>query len=581
MANFFEDNKSLSFQLDHPLMQRIVELKEQGFTSDRNSAYAPQDYADALENYKQVLGIVGEICADVLAPNAERVDAEGPTVVDGRVHYHPGTQEKHDALAKAGLYGMSLPREFGGLNFPMVPYVMAAELVSRADGGFANIWGLQDCAETINEFASDEQRKQYLPLANQGKTFAMGLTEPDAGSDLQAVMLKAHYDEKRGTWLLNGVKRFITNGDADVSLVMARSEEGTTDARGISLFLYDNKKTDCVRVRRIEHKMGIVGSPTCELVFKDAPAELVGERKLGLIKYVMSLMNGARLGVAAQSVGIAEAATREAVKYAHEREQFGKLIKDIPAVNEMLLLMRAKTDAARALLYETTRYVDIYKSLLHIQRERTLTAEERAELKEYTRLVEMFTPLAKLFGSEFCNQVTYDAVQVHGGTGYMRDFPVERLYRDARITNIYEGTSQLQVVAAIRSVLNGGLLQRIGVLAGQVKGDSFKRECAVLVQMTDLLKKAIEEVQKPNNLEFVDFHARRLVEIGGFIAIAYLLILDSERCTCEKNCFEQSARRFVRYAQAQIMERVILINDIDLETYQKDYVAVASAELQA
>lgn len=571
MANFFEDNPSLLFQLDHPLMQRIVELKENHFSGENREAYAPQDYADALENYRQVLGIVGEICGDVLAANAERVDAEGPTVVDGRVHYHPGTQQNHDALAQAGLYGMSLPREFGGLNFPMVPYVMAAELVSRADGGFANIWGLQDCAETINEFASDEQRRQYLPLANQGKTFAMGLTEPDAGSDLQAVMLKAHYDEKRGTWLLNGVKRFITNGDADVSLVMARSEEGTTDARGISLFLYDNKKTDCVRVRRIEHKMGIIGSPTCELVFKDAPAELVGERKLGLIKYVMSLMNGARLGVAAQSVGIAEAATREAEKYANEREQFGKLIKNIPAVREMLVMMRAKTDAIRALLYETTRYVDIYKSLLHIQRERTLTKEERNELKEYTRLAEMFTPLAKLFGSEFCNQVTYDAVQVHGGTGYMRDFPVERLYRDARITNIYEGTSQLQVVAAIRSVMTGQLTQRLTFFAQQVKGEAFAAEAKLLAALTEELTQSIERVQKAENPNYIDFHARRLVEIGGFIAIAYLLILDSERCTCEKNCFEQSVRRFVRYAEVQVRERVMLINSITLEAYLADY----------
>jgi len=571
MANFFEDNPSLLFQLDHPLMQRIVELKEDHFSGENREAYAPQDYADALENYRQVLGIVGEICGDVLAANAERVDAEGPTVVDGRVHYHPGTQQNHDALAQAGLDGMSLPREFGGLNFPMVPYVMAAELVSRADGGFANIWGLQDCAETINEFASDEQRRQYLPLANQGKTFAMGLTEPDAGSDLQAVMLKAHYDEKRGTWLLNGVKRFITNGDADVSLVMARSEEGTTDARGISLFLYDNKKTDCVRVRRIEHKMGIIGSPTCELVFKDAPAELVGERKLGLIKYVMSLMDGARLGVAAQSVGIAEAATREAEKDANEREQFGKLIKNIPAVREMLVMMRAKTDAIRALLYETTRYVDIYKSLLHIQRERTLTKEERNELKEYTRLAEMFTPLAKLFGSEFCNQVTYDAVQVHGGTGYMRDFPVERLYRDARITNIYEGTSQLQVVAAIRSVMTGLLTQRLTFFAQQVKGEAFAAEAKLLAALTEELTQSIEQVQKAENPNYIDFHARRLVEIGGFIAIAYLLILDSERCTCEKNCFEQSARRFVRYAEVQVRERVMLINSITLEAYLADY----------
>lgn len=557
MANYFEDNKSLAFQLGHPLMRRIVELKEGQYASSDACPYAPKDFEDAIDSYEKVLTVVGEICADTLAPNAEQVDAQGPTVVDGRVHYHPATQANHDALSRAGLYGMSLPRQYGGLNFPMVPYVMAAELVSRADGGFANIWGLQDCAETIHEFASPEQKERYLPMANQGKTFAMGLTEPDAGSDLQAVMLRAHYDEGRKTWLLNGVKRFITNGDADINLVMARSEDGTTDARGISLFIYD-KRSMAVTVRRIEHKMGIVGSPTCELVFKDAPAELVGERKLGLIKYVMSLMNGARLGVGAQSVGIAEAACREAHKYAHEREQFGKKIAEFPAVYEMLTLMRVKTDAIRSLLYETARYVDIYKALTHIGNERKLEPAERQELKEYQRLADVFTPLTKLFSSEFCNQVCYDAIQVHGGTGFMKDFPVERYYRDARITSIYEGTSQLQVVASIRGVLTGVLSKRIEEFDKAVPAGAFDAEVAVLRKMTQVLQQSIERVSGQDSSSLQDFHARRLVEMGGLITMGYLLILDAQRCSCDA----KSARVFVPWAHAQFHMHLTMIQSV-------------------
>lgn len=543
MANFFDDNQSLAFQLEHPMMSRIVELKEDGFTKKDDSPYAPYNFEDAMDNYTKVLEIVGEICGDIIAPNAEEVDAEGPKVVNGRVHYHPKTQENHDALTRAGLYGMSLPRKYDGLNFPMVPYVMAAELVSRADGGFANIWGLQDCAETIHEFASEDQKARFLPLANAGKTFAMGLTEPDAGSDLQAVMLKATQDEKTGQWYLNGVKRFITNGDADINLVMARSEEGTRDARGISLFIYD-KKSDAVTVRRIEHKMGIVGSPTCELVFKNAPAELLGDRKMGLIKYVMSLMNGARLGVGAQSVGISEAAYREAEKYAHEREQFGKPIIEFPAVYEILSLMRAKTDAIRSLLYETARYVDVYKALTHIQNERKLTPEERQELKEFQRLSDVFTPVCKLFSSEYCNQTTYDAIQIHGGTGFMKDFPVERYYRDARILPIYEGTTQLQVVAAIRGVTTGILSKRIEQLASQVDRSKFTHEITLLEKMFAEYQEDIQFLMEQQNNAHLDFHARRLVEMGGLVTMGYLLLLDAARGPQ----FTRSAQIFIRYA---------------------------------
>ncbi|HKJ80234.1 MAG TPA: acyl-CoA dehydrogenase family protein, partial [Prolixibacteraceae bacterium] len=460
MANYYTDNKELKFHLTHPLMEKIVRFKERNFSFKDDFSFAPIDYEDAVDSYDRVLEIVGGICGDIVGPNAESIDAEGPQVKDGHVIYARGTEENIKALNQAGLMGMSLPYKYEGLNFPIVPYIMAADIVSRADAGFVNIWGLQDCAETINEFASEEQKEKYLPRVCNGDTMAMDLTEPDAGSDLQAVQLKATWDEKSNKWLLNGVKRFITNGDGDISLVLARSEPGTKDGRGLSMFIYD-KQHGGVTVRRIEHKMGIIGSPTCELVFKNAPSELVGSRKLGLIKYVMALMNGARLGIAAQSVGVCEAAYREAIEYAKERMQFGKAIIRFPAVYEMLSMMKAKLDASRTLLYETARFVDMYKTYQHISEERKLEKEERDDMKKYQRLADIFTPLVKGMASEYSNQLAYDAVQIHGGSGFMKDYPVERIYRDARITSIYEGTTQLQVVAAIRGITTGAFLKQI------------------------------------------------------------------------------------------------------------------------
>ena len=460
MANFFSDNKDLQFHLNHPLMRKIVELKERGFADKELYDYAPQDFDDAMDSYRRVLEIAGEVCGDVIAPNAEGVDHEGPRVVNDHVEYASGTVRNMKAVVDAGLSGMTLPRKYDGLNFPLICFVMANEMVARADAGFENIWGLQDCAETLNEFASEEQKEKFLKWVSAGATCAMDLTEPDAGSDLGAVMLKATWSEERQTWLLNGVKRFITNGDGEVSLVLARTEEGTTDARGLSMLVHD-KRDGGVKVRRIENKLGIKGSPTCELVFTNAPAQLVGDRKMGLIKYVMSLMNAARLGIGAQSVGLCEAAYREALKYAQERAQFGKPIIQFAAVSEMLSNMKAKLQGARALLYETARFVEVYKQYMHISHERSLEAEERQEMKFYNRLADGFTPLVKLFSSEYANQLAYDAIQIHGGSGFMKDYPCERLYRDARIMNIYEGTSQLQVVAAINAVTKGTFLEQI------------------------------------------------------------------------------------------------------------------------
>lgn len=569
MANFYSDNKNMYFHLTHPLMEKIVALKENNYEEAKKFDEAPFDFEDAIDTYDKVLEVTGEICGNILAENAESVDHDGPLLVNNEVIYAAGTQQNIDTMTQAGLFGMSLPREYDGLNFPMVPYVMAAELVSRADGGFSNIWGLQDCAETLHEFASDEINHDLLPKIHQGQTMAMDLTEPDAGSDLQAVQLKATWDENRKSWMLNGVKRFITNGDAHISLVLARSEEGTKDGRGLSLFVYERDEVT-MKVRRIENKMGIKGSPTCELVFKDAPAKLVGDRKLGLIKYVMSLMNSARLGVGAQSVGIAEAAYREAHKYAMEREQFGKAIIQFPAVYEMLASMKARIDAIRSLLYETSRYVDIYKSLNMVSKKRTLTPEERADAKYYQRAADAFTPLLKLISSEYCNQIAYESLQVHGGTGFMKDFPIERIYRDARITTIYEGTSQLQVVAAIRAVVNGSYLARIKefeAVAYKPELESLKRS---LVEMTGMFEEVSKLVQDANSAEILDFQARRLVEIAGFIIMGYLLLTDSMR----SDDYVDSAKIMIKIGRASVEERYFYIKNFnidDIAMYKKGF----------
>ena len=569
MANFFSDNKDLQFHLQHPMMRKIVELKERGFAEKDLYDHAPQNFEDAMDSYRRVLEIAGEVCGEVIAPNAEGVDHEGPRVVNDHVEYASGTVRNLKAIVDAGLSGLTLPRKYDGLNFPLVCFVMANEMVARADAGFENIWGLQDCAETLNEFADEEIKQKFLPWVSAGATCAMDLTEPDAGSDLGAVMLKATYDESAGLWRLNGVKRFITNGDGEVSLVLARSEEGTSDARGLSMFVYD-KRDGGVKVRRIENKLGIKGSPTCELVFTDAPALLVGDRKMGLIKYVMSLMNAARLGIAAQSTGLCEAAYREALKYAAEREQFGKPIIRFAAVSEMLSNMEAKTLAARALLYETARFVDIYKQYNHISHERSLESDERAEMKFYNRLADGFTPLAKMFASEYANQVAFDSIQIHGGSGFMKDYACERLYRDARIMNIYEGTTQLQVVAAINHVTKGTYHEQMLRYEQALSGECVADIAARLSALRGTFERAADKVESLDKQTpgFKDFHARRLVEIAGYIIMTH--ILARQAAECEE--YLRPARIFCKYASAKIAEAAAYIEEstvADVETFKK------------
>ncbi len=564
MANFYTDNPDLRHHLQHPLMKKIVTLKERDFAEADKYDYAPRNFEDAMDNYEKVLDIVGEICGTTIADNAEAVDHQGASCANGRAIYADATVENLDICRKAGLMGMAMPRRFGGLNFPITPYIMAADIVSRADTGFENLWGLQDCAETLYEFGNEEQRAKYIPRVCEGETMSMDLTEPDAGSDLQSVMLKATQKED-GTWVLNGVKRFITNGDSDIHLVLARSEEGTKDGRGLSMFIYD-KRNGGVNVRRIENKMGIKGSPTCELVYKNAPAELCGSRRMGLIKYVMALMNGARLGIAAQSVGVSELAYREARQYALERRQFGKAIIEFPAVAEMLAVMKAKLDASRTLLYETARFVDMYKIYEDIARERQLTADERAEMKHSSRLADALTPLAKGLGSEYCNQNAYDCIQVHGGSGFMKDYACERIYRDARITSIYEGTTQLQVVAAIRHVTTGNYLSLIRSYAEQGFGGDLAPMAERLAALTEKYAAAVDKVTAANNQAYLDFMARRLVEMAGFLIMAYLLLLDAK--TTES--FRNSAVVYTNLIAAEITKHVEFIDTFcpsELEAY--------------
>ena len=558
MANFYTDIPELKYHLNNPMMERICQLKERDYRDKDEFDYAPQDYADAMDSYDKILEITGEITGETIAPNAEGVDEEGPHCGNGRVEYASGTKQNLDAMVKAGLNGMTMPRRFGGLNFPITPYTMCAEIVAAADAGFGNIWSLQDCIETLYEFGNEDQHSRFIPRICAGETMSMDLTEPDAGSDLQSVMLKATFDEANNCWRLNGVKRFITNGDANLHLVLARSEEGTKDGRGLSMFIYD-KRQGGVNVRRIENKLGIHGSPTCELVYKNAKAELCGDRKLGLIKYVMALMNGARLGIAAQSVGLSQAAYNEALAYAKDRKQFGKAIIEFPAVAEILSLMKAKLDASRSLLYETARFVDVYKALDDIAKERKLTPEERAEQKTFAKLADAFTPLGKGMGSEFANQNAYDCIQIHGGSGFMKDYACERIYRDSRITSIYEGTTQLQVVAAIRYVTTGAYLARIQEYENMPVAPELEGLQNRLKSMASKYAACVTQITEAKDQELLDFCARRLVEMAAHIIMGHLMVQDASK----SDLFSESAQVYVRYAEAEVEKHINFIRKFD------------------
>ena len=566
MANYYTDHPEIEFHLNHPLMKRVVDLKERNYVEKDQFEDAPVNYEDAIENYKRLLDITGDVAANIIEPNSENVDLEGPHLENGRMIYASKTFENLDATRKAGLWGLSMPRRYGGLNLPNAIFSMASEIIAAADAGFQNIWSLQSCIDTLYEFGSEEQRQKYIPRICAGETMSMDLTEPDAGSDLQRVMLKATQDED-GTWRLNGVKRFITNGDSDIHLVLARSEEGTKDGRGLSMFIYD-KRDGGVTVRHIEHKLGIHGSPTCELVYKNAKAELCGNTRLGLIKYVMALMNGARLGIAAQSVGVEQEAYNEGLAYAKERAQFGEKIINFPAVYDMLSRMKAKLDAGRSLLYCCARYVDIYKALEDIARDTKLTPEERQEMKKYTRLADAFTPLAKGMNSEYANQNAYDAISIHGGSGFIMEYKCQRLFRDARIFSIYEGTTQLQVVAAIRYITNGTYLSIIKEMLESEVSEDLKPLKERVAKLVDLYEAAINKVKEANDQAVHDFLARRLYNMTGDIVMS-LLILDD--ATKAPEMFAKSANVYVRMAEEEVLGHSAYIQNFkaeDLESFK-------------
>lgn len=566
MANYYTDHPEIEFHLNHPLMKRVVDLKERNYVEKDQFEDAPVNYEDAIENYKRLLDITGDVAANIIEPNSEDVDLEGPHLENGRMIYASKTFENLDATRKAGLWGLSMPRRYGGLNLPNAIFSMASEIIAAADAGFQNIWSLQSCIDTLYEFGSEEQRQKYIPRICAGETMSMDLTEPDAGSDLQRVMLKATQDED-GTWRLNGVKRFITNGDSDIHLVLARSEEGTKDGRGLSMFIYD-KRDGGVTVRHIEHKLGIHGSPTCELVYKNAKAELCGNTRLGLIKYVMALMNGARLGIAAQSVGVEQEAYNEGLAYAKERAQFGEKIINFPAVYDMLSRMKAKLDAGRSLLYCCARYVDIYKALEDIARDTKRTPEERQEMKKYTRLADAFTPLAKGMNSEYANQNAYDAISIHGGSGFIMEYKCQRLFRDARIFSIYEGTTQLQVVAAIRYITNGTYLSIIKEMLENEVSDDLKPLKERVAKLVELYEAAINKVKEANDQAVHDFLARRLYNMTGDIVMS-LLILDD--ATKAPEMFQKSANVYVRMAEEEVLGHSAYIQNFkaeDLESFK-------------
>lgn len=560
MANYYTEHPEIEFHLNHPLMKRIVDLKERNYADKDKFEEAPVNYEDAIENYKRILDITGEVAGDTLAPNSEAVDLEGPHLIDNRMHYASKTLENFEATRKAGLWGVSMPRRYGGLNLPNVVFSMMSEMISAGDGGFQNLWSLQSCIDTLYEFGSEEQRQKYIPRICAGETMSMDLTEPDAGSDLQRVMLKASFDAKEKCWRLNGVKRFITNGDSDIHLVLARSEEGTKDGRGLSMFIYD-KREGGVDVRHIEHKLGIHGSPTCELVYKNAKAELCGSTRMGLIKYVMALMNGARLGIAAQSVGVSQEAYNEALAYAKDRAQFGKKIINMPPVYDMLSRMKAKLDAGRSLLYQTARYVDIYKALEDIARDEKLSPEERQEMKKYTRLADAFTPIAKGMNSEYVNQNAYDGISVHGGSGFIMEYKCQRLFRDARIFSIYEGTTQLQVVAAIRYITNGTYLSIIREMLEEEVSAEMEPLRKLIATLVEDYEAAVNKVKENENQDVQDFLARRLYDMTTEIIMSLLIIADASKAP---ELFAKSAHVFVKMTEENVIGKVAYINNFDV-----------------
>jgi alkylation response protein AidB-like acyl-CoA dehydrogenase len=525
--NFFLDNADLQFRLEHLELQDVLEIKEMGYQYHKDYPAAPRHYEDAIDNYRLLLEVLGEICARVIAPRAAESDEEGAHFEEGQVTYTAATEEGLMALKQADLMGAMLPWEYGGLNVPESIFQMMVEITSRADAGLMTLFGLQEISAAINEYGTAQLKAQLLPkFSHEGASGAMILTEPDAGSDLGAVQTRATFDEPSGKWYLDGVKRFATNGCADISLVLARSEPGSSDARGLSLFVVERDET--VHIRRIENKLGIHASPTCEVQYNHTPAELLGKRRYGLMRYAMALMNGARLAVGAQATGIAEAAYREAYTYANERHQFNQPICNLPPIARMLASMRGEIEAARALTSETAKWVDwvkVYEQLSAAND--TPDPELRQKLKHASSLAETLTPLTKYYGSEMGNRVCNQALQIHGGVGYMREFNVERHFRDVRVTNIYEGTSQLQIVASTGKLLGHALDGLLDEWMECDYGDELADLKARLIEATEKFKQATD-ILKEKERELIDYHASDLADMAVYLVNCWLMLADGK-----------------------------------------------------
>ena len=581
--NFYLDNPDLRFRVERADLAGVVELKERGYSYaqeakvGRAGALAPRDYADAQDNWRLVLEILGEICATVIAPRAAEADEEGASYENGQVTYAKATQAAIEAFRKSEILGAMLPWEYGGLNLPETVYQAMIEMVSRAEGGLMTIFGLQEIASTINEYADEDLKRRVLPRFARGEVFgAMVLTEPDAGSDLGSVQCRARLDEATGQWRINGVKRFITNGNADIHLVLARSEEGTKDARGLSMFFVERDET--VRIRRIENKLGIHSSPTCEIQYHDSPAELVGKRRFGLMRCAMSLMNGARLAVAAQAVGIAEAAYREAAQYASERVQFGKAVVSCPQSSRMLVSMKGEIEAARALSSRLGlgRHPQGLRTAPGRAREGgrptgsvgALRADLVAKKKKASNLADMLTPLSKYYSTEMGNRVCYKGMQVHGGVGYMREFNAERHYRDVRITNIYEGTSQLQVVAALGKMLGRGLDVLLDAWAAAPGAAGLEGARAQLAEAVALFKDCCDRLHGAER-DVVDYFGADLMDMAAAVVNASLLVRDAS--VSERKVALAKAYAAEHLPKAIASGRAILAGDIDAHLVQGNH----------
>jgi alkylation response protein AidB-like acyl-CoA dehydrogenase len=556
--NFFLDNSDLQFRLDHIELEDVLEIKEQGYRFHQEYAAAPRQYADAKDNYRLLLEVLGEICAQVIAPRAAEADQEGAHYADGQVSYASAIQEGLLTLKQADLMGAMLPWEFGGLNLPESIFQMMVEIVSRADASLMTLFGLQEISAAINEYGTPEMKARLLPrFSREGASGAMILTEPDAGSDLGAVQTKASYDEASGKWYIDGVKRFATNGCADIALVLARSEPGSTDARGLSLFVVERDET--VRIRRIENKLGIHASPTCEVQYNHTPAQLLGKQRYGLIRYAMAIMNGARLAVGAQAVGIAEAAYREAYRYANERHQFNLPICQIPPVARMLAFMRGEIEAARALIAETAKWVDltkVYERMTEVNP--TPDQAVKQKYRQASSLAETLTPLTKYYASEMGNRVCYQAMQIHGGVGYMREFNVERHYRDVRVTNIYEGTSQLQIVAATGKLLGHALDMLLDEWAGRDYGEELAGLKSSLAEETEQFK-LVTELLKGKDRQVIDYYASDLADMAVYLVNCWLMLKDG--CVSERK--RELAELYISEHLAQVQRAKQAILNID------------------